>query len=166
MLVSVVILSALACLMALAAVGLGVVTQRKALAESASIRDMLLSLSRRDVDALTVPTASYLPERPVMSPEAALAYYQSLASSPLWAPLAHRFQVDTRDRLVQARIQSEAGRPYAAMLHVGGAWYASQMAILCEREIAVAQKQVERKAAEKRVDEQLASVGDHRPARY
>lgn len=161
-----IVLSVFACCVALGGLAAVLVFLRRNGAEWAAVRDTLLSLSRRDLDVLTMPPASHIPERPLMGPEAALAYYRNLAGSPLWAPLAHRFQVDTRDRLVQARIQSEAGKPYAAMMHVGAAWYASQLAILCEREIDAALKRVQREAAEKQLDAQLDGKGDHRPARY
>lgn len=110
---------------------------------------------------------THIKETPPLKGPAGLAFYQQLHQSQFWGPLAHKFQGDVRELLLQAYMLNRDGKADAAMFAAGSAFYASQQAVLVEREIATIQSRIVTDAQNTQLDA-LLSPPEHspRPARY
>ena len=109
---------------------------------------------------------SYIKEGKPLKGEAALAFFRGFHQSQFWQPLSHKFQADTRELLLQAHSLIREGKAEAATFLAGEAFYASQQAVLVEREIATIGAMLQRIAEDKKLDE-LTGIGEvPRPARY
>jgi hypothetical protein len=108
---------------------------------------------------------THIKEAPPLKGPSGLAFYQQLHQSAFWGPLAHKFQGDVRELLLQAYTLNRDGKADAAMFAAGSAFYASQQAVLVEREIATIQSRLATEAQNKAIDA-LLEDGSQRPARH
>lgn len=109
---------------------------------------------------------TYIKESPPLTGVGGLAFFRQLHQSQFWTPLAHKFQADTRELLLQTRAFHADGKPHAATFASGAAFYASQQAVMVERQIATLAQQVQREAENKKLDEMAGLAESQRPARY
>jgi hypothetical protein len=116
---------------------------------------------------LDAQPCSRIPERRALDPKAALEFYQRLHASPDWPVLAHKLQLDARQALLHCRTLADDGKGEAALFHAGVAHYASQLAVLPEREIQTALGVLKQQAAEAEFQKRNGQATEtSRPARY
>lgn len=105
-------------------------------------------------------------ETPPIKGAAGLEFYRGLHQSTYWGPLAHKFQTDARELLLQARSFHADGKADAGTFVSGAAFYASQQAVMVEREIATLASNLQRESEDKKLNELAGLEDSPRPARY
>ena len=130
----------------------------------AQLRVMLASIGRPVHEKFTTEYSHIGEARPIKG-AAGIEFYQGLHRSPYWKPLAQKAQSDTRELLARAHLAVLDGKPEAATFLSGAAFYASQQAVMVERELvrlpSLLESDAQNAALDKLLEEQSA-----RPARY
>jgi len=127
----------------------------------------MLAHVARPLNAPTGAEFTYIKETPPLQGKAALDFYRGFYQTSYWPLLAHKFQADTRQLLLQANALHREGKGDAAHFLSGQAFYASQQAVLVEREIATWTKRMQELEENAQLDKALGLAEDvPRPARY
>ena len=130
----------------------------------AQLRVMLASIGRPVHEKFTTEYSHVGEGKPIKG-AAGIEFYQGFHSSPYWKPLAQKAQSDTRELLARAHLAVLDGKADAATFLSGAAFYASQQAVMVERELVRLPSLLESEAQNAALDKLLEDQSP-RPARY